>query len=300
MSELKKITVRTDIPVRLDRYIRRYFPSITQGVIEKALRKGQIQLNKQKSKSSVRVTDGDEITFVSGIIIEDNSGSNKSFSKPIAILAKKLLSEYLIYSSPEFIAIDKPFGIAVQGGSKISLSIDEALGYLNQSENEEYKIVHRLDKETSGILLIAKGYANSAILGEAFKKHLIHKTYTAIISGVPTSSEGRLVHYIGKDRSGVFEIVKELKDGGKKAETDYKVIRSKKGHSLVEFKPKTGRMHQLRFHSKFLGCPIIGDKKYGGLENSRMLLHARELIIEKSVFGKEIKIKSDIPEEFDF
>ncbi len=300
MSELKKVKVKTDAPVRLDRYIRRCFPSITQGIIEKALRKGQIKLNGLKSKAKDRVADNDEITFASGVITEDSIGSSKSFSKSTVLLAKKLLSEYLIYSSPEFIAIDKPSGLAVQGGSKINLSIDEALSYLNQTEDQEYKIVHRLDKETSGILLIANGYTNAAKLGEAFKEHSIQKIYIAIASGVPNSPEGNLVHYIGKDRSGIFENVKELKEGGKKAETDYKVLRFEDGLSMIEFKPKTGRMHQLRFHSKFLGCSIVGDEKYGGKKNFRMLLHAKELIIASVVFGKKIKIKSDLPIEFDF
>ena len=115
MSELKKIIVKSGAPVRLDRYIRRYFPSTTQGIIEKALRKGQIKLNGLKSKANVRVADSDEITFASSIIVKDSRDSSKSFSKATVILAKKLLSEYLIYSSPEFIAIDKPSGLAVQG-----------------------------------------------------------------------------------------------------------------------------------------------------------------------------------------
>src|SRR5690606_27962061 len=153
-----------------------------------------------------------------------------------------------------------PSGLAVQGGSGINLSIDDALCYLNTTEDKQHKIVHRLDKETSGILLIANGYSYAAKLGEAFQKHLIHKTYIAIVSGMAEKLSGNLEHYTGKDLQGVFEIVKELKEGGKKAETEYKVIRSANNKSIIEFKPKTGRMHQLRFHSKFLGCPIIGDK----------------------------------------
>ena len=300
MSKVKTIIVKTDMPVRLDRYIRRCFPLVTQGAIEKAVRKREIKLNGLKTSANTRIIEGDEITYESGIFVLENSdNTDKLFSKSTLILAKKILTEYLLYSSREFIAINKPSGLAVQGGSKINLSIDDALGYLNIEEGSEYKIVHRLDKETSGILLIANGYSNATKLGEAFQKHLIHKTYTAIVSGAPKSSSGNLVHYIGKDRLGVFETVKELKEGGKKAETDYKVIRTLNNRSMIEFKPKTGRMHQLRFHSKFLGCPIIGDKKYGGQKNSRMLLHAKELVIEKSVFGNEIKIKSDLPQEFD-
>lgn len=300
MSKIKTIVVETDMPVRLDRYIRRCFPLATQGAIEKAIRKKQIKLNSLKTTSNVRVVAGDKITYVLGIFVsENNDNADKIFPKSSLVLAKKILSEYLIYSSPEFIAIDKPSGLAVQGGSGINLSIDDALSYLNSTEGKGYKIVHRLDKETSGVLLIANGYSNATKLGEAFQKHLIHKTYIAIVSGIPKSSSENLLHYIGKDRKGIFETVKELKEGGKKAETEYRIIRSSDNRSIIEFKPKTGRMHQLRFHSKFLGCPIIGDKKYGGQKNSRMLLHAKELIIEKSVFGKEIKIKSSLPKEFD-
>ena len=300
MSIIKTIIANTDMPIRLDRYIRRCFPLATQGAIEKAIRKKQIKLNGLKTSANTRIVEGDKITYALGVFVsENNDNTDKIFSKSTLILAKKILSEYLIYSSPELIAIDKPSGLAVQGGSGINLSIDDALCYLNTTEDKQYKIVHRLDKETSGILLIANGYSNAAKLGEAFQQHLIHKTYIAIVSGAPKNSSGNLEHYIGKDRLGVFEIVKELKEGGKKAETEYKVIRSANNQSIIEFKPKTGRMHQLRFHSKFLGCPIIGDKKYGGQKTSRMLLHAKELVIEKSVFGNEIAIKSNLPREFD-
>ncbi len=299
MQQSDKIIVDTEEPVRLDRYIRRHFPAVTQGIIEKALRKGDIRLNGLKSKTSIRVVDNDEITYLTGLFEQKGSSPSKSFSKPTIALAKKLVSEYILYSSEEFIAIDKPAGLAVQGGSKITLSIDEALGYLNQTDGCEYRLVHRLDKDTSGVLLIANGYSNAAKLGNAFKEHLIQKTYIAVVSGVPSDPHGSLVHNIGKDRSGIFEVVKELKEGGKKAETDYKVIGHAYRRSVIEFKPKTGRMHQLRFHAHFLGCPIIGDEKYGGTKNVRMLLHAKELVITKPVFGKMIKIKSELPDEFE-
>ena len=300
MQKTDKIIVDTEEPVRLDRYIRRHFPAITQGIIEKALRKGDMRLNGSKTKTSVRVVDNDEITYLTGLFEQKGSGPKKSFSKPTIALAKKLISEYILHSSDEFIAIDKPAGLAVQGGSKITLSIDEALAYLNQTDGCEYKLVHRLDKETSGVLLIANGYSNAAKLGNAFTERLIDKTYIAVVTGVPSNPHGNLVHNIGKDRSGIFEVVRELKEGGKEAETNYKVIAHEHRRSVIEFKPKTGRMHQLRFHAHFLGCPIIGDIKYGGEKSTRMLLHAKELIITKPVFGKTIKIKSQLPHEFEF
>lgn len=288
------IQVEIDQPVRLDRYIRRCFPSVTQGLIEKALRNGKIKLNGKRSLSNIRLANGDVISYRENLFGDKLQGSNKMFSKAIIALASKILSEYLIYSSDEFIAIDKPSGIAVQGGSKIKISIDEALQYINQRDQSQYKIVHRLDKGTSGILLIAKGHSNAAKLGAAFKERLIKKKYYAVLSSIPLQKSGKLINYIDKDRSGSFEIIKEIK-GGKLAETIYKVIDIKDQFAFVEFMPLTGRMHQLRFHAKFLGCPIVGDEKYGADKYDRMMLHAAELNIDKSIFGRVIQIKSDLP-----
>lgn len=295
---MKKIIVQTEEPVRLDRFLRRQFKSATQGVIEKALRSGKIKLNNKKVKASERVNQSDEIAIAPDVFEVGAPKDSKHFSKNTIILSKKLFSEYLLYDCDEFLAIDKPAGLAVQGGSKINLSIDEALAYMNQVKGGEYKIVHRLDKATSGILLIAKGFASASKIGDAFLNKEIKKTYTAILSGMPEDPEGTLVHEIGKDRSGVFEVVKELKVGGKRAETRYKVLKANRHNCLVEFYPQTGRMHQLRFHSKALGCPIVGDEKYGGLRSKRMMLHASLIEIPEEVFGKKIVIKSELPEGF--
>jgi 23S rRNA pseudouridine955/2504/2580 synthase len=289
---MNQITVQSNEPVRLDRYLRRYYHGAGQGVIEKALRIGAVKLNAKKARTSDRVIGGDVITVRPGIFENKGEGQEKNFSSSVVSLAGKLLSDYLLFSSDEFIAIDKPAGLAVQGGSKISLSIDDALRYINQADGFEYKLVHRLDKETSGVLLIANGFDNASKLTKAFKDKLIRKMYWAALSGCPSKQEGHLVHMIGKDRSGVFEIVREQTEGGKIAETYYKVLKSDGRVSLVEFKPLTGRMHQLRFHSQFLGCPIIGDKKYGGNKHKRMLLHAKTIIISKQVFGRDIRIES--------
>ena len=298
--QLDNIIVKSHEPVRLDRYIRRFYPNITQGVIEKSLRNEQIKLNGKKVKSSARVIDDDVITIVAGIFGKDEDVIEKKiFSQNAISLAGKLLSDYLLFSNEDFIAINKPAGLAVQGGSKISLSIDESLAYINSTQNASYKLVHRLDKDTSGVLLIANGFDSAAKLGKAFHDHLMAKCYIALLSGVPKELNGTIENNIGKDRSGIFEIVRELESGGKLAKTNYKILKYNKGVSLVEFQPETGRMHQLRFHAKFLGCPIIGDVKYGGKPHSNMLLHAQKLTISKDVFGKEIIIKSKLPDAFD-
>jgi len=296
---MNEIIVKSSEPIRLDRYLRRYYPDATQGVIEKSLRLGKIKLNSAKSKTSVRVVQNDVITIAPGVFAINEDKEIQEFSQDVIELADQLLSQNILFSSEKFIAIDKPEGLAVQGGSKISLSIDEMLKYINYTQDTEYKLVHRLDKDTSGVLLIANGYDNAAKLSNAFRDQLINKVYMAILTGCPTSLEGNLVHKIGKDRSSIFEVVKELKVDGKLAETNYKVLKSNGGLSLVEFRPVTGRNHQLRFHSQFLGCPIVGDSKYGGDKNKRMLLHAKTITIPASVFGRKITIDSDLPYEFE-
>jgi len=296
---MNEIIVKSSEPIRLDRYLRRYYPDATQGVIEKSLRLGKIKLNSAKSKTSVRVVQNDVITIAPGVFAINEDKEIQEFPQDVIELADQLLSQNILFSSEKFIAIDKPEGLAVQGGSKISLSIDEMLKYINYTQDTEYKLVHRLDKDTSGVLLIANGYDNAAKLSNAFRDQLINKVYMAILTGCPTSLEGNLVHKIGKDRSSIFEVVKELKVDGKLAETNYKVLKSNGGLSLVEFRPVTGRNHQLRFHSQFLGCPIVGDSKYGGDKNKRMLLHAKTITIPASVFGRKITIDSDLPYEFE-
>lgn len=301
---MEEIAVHSGELIRLDRYLRRTFSNLTQGVIEKALRQGKIKFLSKDAKdnkpikvtSNTRVADGDAIFIYHGLL--DDLGQNikktKTHSSLAKSLAKKLTGEYLIYSQAEFFAINKPCGLAVQGGSKIKLSIDEALAYLNETENNQYKLVHRLDKETSGVLLIANGFENSAALGKAFKEQKISKKYLAKVSGCPLKPEGILSNYIGKDRSGTFEIVKEQKDTGKLAETYFKIISSNGRSSMLELHPKTGRMHQLRCHCRMLGCPIVGDQKYGGIKFERMMLHALSLEIDASVFGKKILIQASL------
>ena len=296
---MNQIIVQSSEPIRLDRYLRRYYPDATQGLIEKSLRLGKIKLNKAKSKTSVRVVQDDIITILPGVFVVNDDIENQEFTQDVIDLADQLWSEKILFSSEKFIAIDKPEGLAVQGGSKISISIDELLKYINYTQDTEYKLVHRLDKDTSGVLLIANGFDNAAKLGNAFRDQLISKVYIAIVTGCPTSVDGNLVHKIGKDRSSVFEVVKELDVDGKLAETNYKVVKSNGGLSLVEFRPVTGRNHQLRFHSQFLGCPIVGDSKYGGDKHKRMLLHAKTITIPASVFGRKITIESDLPYEFE-
>ena len=167
------------------------------------------------------------------------------FSPAVTSLANKILNEYLIISCDQFIAINKPSGIAAQGGSKISLSIDHALQYLNATENSEYRLVHRLDKDTSGVFIIAKNLNSAILLGEAFREKEIKKTYLAVVSGDLSliSKQGTIESYIGKAKSGTHEIIKETKDG-KFAKTLYEILASNKNMSAIKYNPLYFQSHK--------------------------------------------------------
>ena len=296
------IKVDSLLPCRLDRYLKKLYPSLTQGIIERSLRLNHIMVNSSKVSASLRVSSGDEVFIDDKLALQTKENSGKSFSNAATTLANKLLSEYLIYQNEWFIAINKPTHLATQGGSKINLSIDEALQYLN-SGGADFKLVHRLDKDTSGILLIAKNYAGSVKLVQAFHEKIIQKTYLAITLGRPPNDEGEISGMIGKNKLGTYQIVQNDVEDGKLAITRYKILKRLNDNlSLIEFTPLTGRMHQLRFHAKMLGCPIIGDTKYGNTESMKlskqMLLHAKKIVLPEEVFGEEIIIEAELPQYF--
>lgn len=283
-----------NIPIRLDRYLKEINPSLTQGIIEKSLRKGDIKVNGSKAKSSLRVKSGDIIAFRHNQEGTSSQKTNKARPQDEAakILAKKLISKYKIFENKHFYAFNKPGGLATQGGSKISLSLDDAFKML------DLRLVHRLDKDTSGIILAAKSRDDAIILTRAFEERAFKKTYLACIAPSLENASGRIQSFIRKKDKHVMESLGHSSKDAVEAITDYEILCSKKGASLIEFRPVTGRMHQLRLHAKDLGSPIIGDKKYGGGQNKNLMLHAYDLTLDKSVYGKEINIKCDLPEYF--
>ncbi|WP_410525928.1 RluA family pseudouridine synthase [Rickettsia endosymbiont of Cantharis rufa] len=328
------IDVNTPIPSRLDKYLKRLYPLLTQGIIEKALRQKQITVNSQKAEANLRVIDGDEIVINDKFNLPVKQPEKLVFTDAEIKLAKKITTNYLIYEDDNLIAINKPSGIATQGGSKINLSIDAALKYLNHvgadfivnsvelgyKEQEakpisnmramsddvgkfksiDYKLVHRLDKETSGLLLIAKNYLSSVKLHDAFKEKMVVKKYLAVTYGKPIKDIGEVRNNIGKSNGSTPKIIDIDNENGKLTITYYKLLKSLDNNLfLIEFTPVTGRMHQLRLHAKLLGCPILGDDKYGNKEimpySKYMFLHANSICLSEKVFGKEINLEAKLP-----
>ena len=253
-----------DADIRIDRWFRRYFPEIKHGKLEKLLRTGQIRLDGSRVKASTRLEAGQllRIPPLAGAITERTEIPNTSISRTDS----KWIRSLVLHSDDDLIVINKPPGLAVQGGTGITRHIDKLLTALVPDSAERPKLVHRLDRDTSGVLLIARRASVAAKLGEVFRGRNAVKSYWALTAGVPSRREGTisrsLVKIAGKQG---FEKVVANSEVGKSAVTDYRVIEiAGREVCWLLLKPRTGRTHQLRVHCALMNTPIIGDKKYGG------------------------------------
>ena len=244
---IKIIKIEEESKYRLDKFLKIKYTSLTQSYIEKNIRKKNILINNTKTLANYIVKKNDELKILN--FHQDLYKNKIIFKKNIKIPTNiiKFFKKSIIFENQDFIILNKWSSISTQGGSKISLSIDDLIK--NISSN--YKLVHRLDKETTGLLIISKNLNSARIFGNLFKFKLIDKTYLALCEGKP------------KLRESIVKLNIKSKDNKiDKTETYYKVLHNNKNISLILFKPKTGKTHQLRVVSKNLGCPIIGDNKY--------------------------------------
>ena len=270
---------------RIDKFLKRNFDNLSQSFIEKNLRKKNILLNKHLTKSNQIIKVDDKITI-------------KNFSREVYQKFKKSKStikidksyitnfkKSILYENDNFLIIDKWSGIAAQGGSNIVISIDTIIK--NISEN--YNLVHRLDKETSGLMIIAKNLKYTRFFGQLFKSQKLKKTYLAICDGMPRLKES----YVD------LNIVSNTKEKIIKTQTFYKILSYNDNNSLIKFEPKTGKKHQLRLVAKNLGCPIVGDIKYNmNLNNQRENLKLNAYMLEFDIEDNEFKITSALPKDF--
>jgi len=277
--------------LRLDKYLCKKF-DISFGLAQKVIREKKIKVNGARVDAAYKTHEADQIE----VFTELNKRYATENKKP-KVSAEKLkkFSSWIIFQDENLIAINKPSGLATQGGSGIEISVDDFLS------GTELQLVHRLDKDTSGILLIAKNAKAAEFLTDGFKNKTIKKTYLALVRGIVKKPEGTINIPLRKKLLGKNEKVQPDFAEGKEAITDYKLLRSFFDHSLLELKPLTGRTHQLRVHCKEIGHAIINDVKYGGKEVlrkdicKRLCLHAYKIEID-DYFGKKLKIETEQPE----
>ena len=281
---IKNIKITKNYEVRLDKYLKTLYSSLTQGFIEKNIRKKNILINNNRTKSNYLVKVNDNLSILN---FHEQIYKNKIiFKKNIKIDKKDLIKfeKSIIFQNSDFLVLYKWADIATQGGSKINISIDHIIKDINLN----YRLVHRLDKDTSGLLLIAKNLTFAKYFSTLFKQKKITKYYIALCEGNP--------------KNNISQVTLNIKNKKQKFEdslTNYKILYKKNGISQILYNPKTGKTHQLRIVSKNLGCPIIGDKKYNifsKFKNEKLMLHAYSLrfSIEDQIF----EFIADLPDHF--
>jgi 23S rRNA pseudouridine955/2504/2580 synthase len=258
--------------MRIDRWIRNNLGSIPQGLIEKSLRSGKIKLNKKKTKSSHKVKTGDEINLFNFDYKETILQKKIKFIPSEGIIKEN--EDLIIDNNDDFIVLNKSSGISVQGGTKSKKNLVDIFAKSEIFQNTKPFSVHRLDKDTSGVFIMAKHRESAQLLTSLFRLRKVHKTYLAICHGELKKDSGEwnedLIRY-DNDK----EIIE-------KAKTLYKVIDKNSICSLVEMKPITGRKHQLRKQLYNVGCPIYGDQKYKFSNtdkaiNKNLMLHSYQI-----------------------
>lgn len=277
-------TVRaSDGVLRLDRWFHRYFPNLTQGALQKMLRSGQIRVDGLRAEANTRINPGQVLR----IPPMPDAPAPLAAPKPIDPRDAADLERMVIYRDDSVIALDKPQGLPVQGGPGIARHVDGMLDALRFGSDERPRLVHRLDRDTTGVLVLARTPAAASALARAFRGRDAAKTYWAIVVGRPHPLEGRIDMSLAKQggAQGERTVPSDAREATR-AVTLYRMMDSaQKRAALLELTPLTGRTHQLRVHcAAALGCPILGDGKYGGagahpdgFGDRTLHLHARAL-----------------------
>jgi 23S rRNA pseudouridine955/2504/2580 synthase len=284
MSAVQTVAVSEDeAELRLDRWFHRRFPQISHGRLEKLLRTGQLRVDGKRAKAGQRLEPGQRVRVPP---LPDDSAP--AVERPAVSEADaRMLRDAVLYKDDAVIVLNKPPGLPVQGGTGLTRHLDGMLDALTFDAAERPRLVHRLDKDTSGVLLLGRTARSTAQLTAAFRSRAARKCYWALVVGVPKPAMGRIDAPLAKQPGeSTRERMQVDEDEGRHAITWYRTVATAyKKAAWLELEPRTGRTHQLRAHCTLLGTPIQGDSLYGGAVEmlsgggiSRKLhLHARAI-----------------------
>ena len=299
---------------RLDRWLKKNVPDLPYGLSQKLIRKGQIRVDGKRAKADAKLKAGQAVRIPPIEDKSDEKGHRKITDKDIAFV-----KSLIIYQDADVLVLNKPHGIATQGGSKTRYHIDGLLEGLTDKKGVKPRLVHRLDKDTSGVLVLARSAKVAKTLGEAFKKRDVKKIYWAIVSPTPENLEGTIKAPLLKAGGNNKERMVVDEKEGKMALTDFIVMENAHtSAAFVAFWPRTGRTHQIRVHAELIGCPIVGDPKYNRLPEqeethearrkaeadlknmdmaNRLHLHARRIVIPHPKGQGMLDITAPLPAE---
>ena len=292
--------------LRLDRWFQRHYPELAHGALQKLLRTGQVRVDGKRVEGKDRVEPGQTVRLPPGVTSAPPPKAKSA--PPVSERDTVEIQGLVIHRDDWVIALNKPSGLAVQGGSGTERHVDGMLDALRFGVEERPRLVHRLDKDTSGLLLVARSGQAAKRLSQSFRDRETEKLYWAVVVGVPPRAEGAIDLPLAK-RPGARdrETMQVDHEEGQKALTHFRIMdRAGNRAALLALWPRTGRTHQLRVHCAEIGCPILGDRKYGGEEallsavadSRRLHLHARRLTLPHPSGKGTLRLQADLPAHF--
>ena len=297
MSDVtRKVVGEEENGMRLDRWFKIHFPQVTFAYLNKLTRTGQIRANGARVKNNARLEAGQEVRVPPLAFERRPADAPPEDAKPLTREERSFFQDMILHEDKDVYVLNKPSGFAVQGGTKTHWHLDGLLMGLAAEVGERPRLVHRLDRDTSGVIVVAKRRAIAASLGKMFATRTIQKIYWAAVAGVPKPLQGKvdvpLVKGAGPEGDRVRAAFEDEEES-QRALTHYAVIdKAPPAIAWVSLKPSTGRQHQLRAHMAHIGNPILGDEKYGGKSfvpegiSQKLHLHARRLIFTHPRGGK--------------
>lgn len=295
--------------LRLDRWFKRRFPDLGHGRLEKLLRTGQVRVDGKRAKANTRLQPGQQIRVPPGADAPRPAGPARAAKPEVSASDADFVRALVIYKDDDVLALNKPPGLAVQGGTGTFRHLDGMLDALKLDAEERPRLVHRLDRDTSGVILLARRAKMAARLGEAFRGKTARKLYWALVAGAPKPAQGKIDMSLAKEGGPLGkgewgERMARDDEAGQRAITLYSTVDNAAGRAawLVMW-PLTGRTHQLRVHAaKGLGTPIVGDGKYGGQAafltgsvSRKLHLHARAIELPHPAGKGTLRVVAELP-----
>ena len=305
MADARTYTVSEDDDgIRLDRWFKRHLPDVSFNIVSRWARTGQLRVAGKRAVPGDRVEAGQEIRVPPLESAPQRPARAQPRRNPLTADEEQFVRDMVIYEDPVAYVLNKPPGLATQGGTKTTQHLDRLLDGI-ADERGRPKLVHRLDKDTSGALLVARTARSADHFAKAFSGRTAKKVYWAIVVGVPDAADGVIDAPLAKQPGTGGEKMHISPEHGLPAKTRWRVIdRAGNRAAWVELQPLTGRTHQLRAHMASIGHPIVGDAKYGGAEafltggiSRKLHLHARRIRIDAPDGGK-IDVSAELPPHF--
>ncbi|MFT8656042.1 MAG: RluA family pseudouridine synthase [Acetobacter papayae] len=301
MSVVTLSVTEDEAGIRLDRYFRRHYPHLTQGGLQKLCRTGQIRVDGRRVEASTRLEPGQSVRVPP---IPMAAKPARDVPRPLDERLVREIRGMVIYQDAQVIVLNKPAGLPVQGGPGITKHVDMMLDGLREGDDPRPRLVHRIDRDTSGLLLLARTPGVAARLAASFRGRDVHKVYWAVVVGRPDPQSGEIdqpLARLGVGPGAITVAADRTDKDAQSARSAYQVLDSAgRRFSWLELSPLTGRTHQLRVHCESLGTPILGDPKYGSETahpsgfTDQLHLHARMLEIPHPAGGR-LTVTAELP-----